>query len=43
MIPDFGTKHLTGLAWLLSLIVVVLAILLVIRKNAILVKSSTRR
>jgi hypothetical protein len=33
MIPDFGTKHLTGLAWLLSLIAIVLTILLVIKKK----------
>ena len=33
MNPDFGYKHLTGLAWLLSLIAVVLAVLLIIRKK----------
>ena len=33
MIPDFGTKHLTGLAWLLSLIAIVLTVLLVIKKK----------
>ena len=33
MNPDFGFKHLTGLAWLLSLIVVVLVVLLVIKKK----------
>ena len=30
---DFGPKHLTGLAWLLSLIAVVLTVLLVIKKK----------
>ena len=33
MNPDFGTKHLTGLAWLFSLIAVLLIVLLVIRKK----------
>ena len=33
MITDFGTKHLTGLAWLFSLIAIVLVTLLVIRKK----------
>ena len=33
MIPDFGTKHLTGLAWLLSLIAIVLAVLLIIKRK----------
>ena len=33
MVQDFGTKHLTGLAWLFSLIAIVLVILLVIRKK----------
>ena len=34
MNPDFGTKHLTGLAWLFSLIAVTLIIVLTIRKKA---------
>ena len=33
MNPDFGYKHLVGLVWLLSLIAVVMAALLVIRKK----------
>ena len=33
MIADFGYKHLTGLAWLFSLIAIVLAILLIIKKK----------
>jgi hypothetical protein len=33
MNPDFGTKHLTGLAWLLSLVVFTLILLLTIRKK----------
>ena len=33
MITDFGYKHLTGLAWLLSLIAIVLAVLLIVRKK----------
>ena len=33
MILDFGYKHLTGLAWLFSLIAIVLVTLLVIRKK----------
>lgn len=33
MITDFGYKHLTGLAWLFSLIAITLVILLVIRKK----------
>ena len=33
MVQDFGTKHLTGLAWLLTLIVALLAILLIIKKK----------
>ena len=33
MIPDFGTKHLTGLAWLLSLIAIMLVFLLNVRKK----------
>lgn len=33
MNPDFGSKHLIGLAWLLTLIAVVLAALLIIRKK----------
>ena len=31
--PDFGYKHLTGLAWLLSLVAIVLTVLLVIKKK----------
>ena len=33
MNPDFGTKHLIGLAWLLSLIAVFLIVLLTVRKK----------
>ena len=33
MVQDFGTKHLTGLAWLFSLIAIILVVLLVIRKK----------
>ena len=33
MNPDFGYKHLTGLAWLLCLIAIVMTVLLVIRKK----------
>lgn len=33
MNPDFGSKHLIGLAWLLSLIAVVLTVLLIIKKK----------
>ena len=33
MNPDFGIKHLTGLAWLLSVIIVLLAVLLTVRKK----------
>ena len=33
MNPDFGPKHLTGLAWLLTLIAVVLTALLIIKKK----------
>ena len=33
MNPDFGTKHLTGLGWLLTLIAIVLTVLLVIKKK----------
>ena len=33
MNPDFGYKHLTGLAWLLGLIAIVMTVLLVIRKK----------
>ena len=33
MIVDFGYKHLTGLAWLLSLIVVLMTILLTVKKK----------
>lgn len=33
MNPDFGTKHITGLAWLLSLIVVLLIVLITIKKK----------
>ena len=33
MNPDFGHKHLTGLAWLLPLIAIVIAVLLIIRKK----------
>ncbi len=33
MNTDFGVKHLTGLAWLLPLIAVLLAVLLFIRKK----------
>ena len=33
MVPDFGSKHLIGLAWLLTLIATVLAILLIIRRK----------
>lgn len=33
MVQDFGTKHLTGLAWLLALIIVVLTVLLIIKKK----------
>lgn len=33
MNPDFGTKHLSGLAWLFSLIAILLTVLLVIRKK----------
>ena len=33
MNPDFGTKHLVGLAWLLSLIAIVLVVLLVVKKK----------
>ena len=33
MVPDFGSKHLIGLAWLLTLIAAVLAILLIIRRK----------
>lgn len=33
MIQDFGYKHLTGLAWLFSLIAVVLTVVLVIKKK----------
>ena len=31
--PDFGHKHLTGLAWLFALIIILLTILLVVRKK----------
>lgn len=33
MNPDFGSKHLIGLAWLLTLIAIVLVVLLVIKKK----------
>ena len=33
MNPDFGSKHLLGLAWLLTLIAIVLVVLLIIRKK----------
>ena len=33
MNPDFGTKHLTGLAWLFTLIAVMLTVLLTLRKK----------
>ena len=33
MNPDFGPKHLTGLAWLLTLIVMALVVLLTVRKK----------
>ena len=33
MNPDFGYKHLTGLAWLFSLIAVALTVLLIIRRK----------
>ena len=33
MVQDFGTKHLTGLVWLFSLIAILLVVLLVIRKK----------
>lgn len=33
MNPDFGTKHLIGLAWLLTLIAIVITVLLIIRKK----------
>ena len=33
MNPDFGYKHLTGIAWLFSLIAVLLVVLLIIRKK----------
>ena len=33
MNPDFGPKHLTGLAWLFSLIAIALTVLLIIRKK----------
>jgi hypothetical protein len=33
MNPDFGSKHLIGLAWLLSLIAIVLTVLLIIKKK----------
>ena len=31
MNPDFGYKHLTGLAWLLGLIAIVMTVLLVMQ------------
>lgn len=33
MPQDFGTKHLTGIAWLFSLIAIVLAVLLIVKKK----------
>ena len=33
MVPNFGYKHFTGLAWLFTLIAVVLTVLLVVRKK----------
>ena len=33
MNPDFGSKHLTGLAWLFSLIAIVLAVTLTVKKK----------